>query len=139
MENASQALVIAGGILLGILTLTMLVYMFNNMAIIGNADKQKEEMERLADWNAEWEAYNKQYLYGAEVLTVLNKAEQNNLEYDNNVRYTVQINVKNGESATVPNAHDFLETRKTNIFICTEVKYNNETGRVNEMTFQFEE
>ena len=37
MDNAAQALLIAGGILLGILTITMLVYMFSNISNMGNA------------------------------------------------------------------------------------------------------
>ena len=90
MENAAQALLIAGGILLAILTLSLIVYMSNNVSTIGSAQAEKQEVERLAAWNAEWEAYNKQVLYGAEVLTVRNKADQNNLEYTN-VEYHVTI------------------------------------------------
>ena len=83
MDNATQALLIAGGILLAIMTITALVVMFSNAATIQNAQNNKEELERLAKWNAEWEAYNKRLLYGAEVLTVVKKAEQNNTEYSN--------------------------------------------------------
>ena len=50
MDNATEALLIAGGILLGILTITALVYMFNNLSIMGNAkiielDKETRKIE----------------------------------------------------------------------------------------------
>ena len=96
MDNAAQALLIAGGILLGILTITMLVYMFSNISNMGNAQNLKQEAERLAAWNNEWEAYNKRLLYGTEVLTVINKAEQNNKEYNENDRYKVKIFIQQG-------------------------------------------
>ena len=80
MENASEALLIAGGILLGILTITLLVYMFGNLSNMESADMARVEQERLNAWNAEWEAYNKRLLYGTEVLTVIKKAEQKNHE-----------------------------------------------------------
>ncbi len=48
MDNAAQALLIAGGILLGILTITMLVYMFSNISNMGNAQNLKQEAEKIS-------------------------------------------------------------------------------------------
>ena len=62
MENATQALLIAGGILLALITVLTLVYLGNNLAIIGQSEQDKIEQERLDNWNAEWEAYNKKLL-----------------------------------------------------------------------------
>lgn len=93
MDNATEALLIAGGILLGILTITALVYMFNNLSIMGNAQEKREETKRLAEWNSEWEAYNKMQLRGAEVLTVVNKAKQNNSMYEENSKYNVNVEI----------------------------------------------
>lgn len=136
MENATQALLIAGGILLAILTLTTLVYMFSNMATIGNTRADKEELERLRAWNAEWEAYNKRVLYGAGVLTVMNKAEQNNNEYENDTAYEVKILVFRN---SIEQTKDDVATSKSSIFKCTSVEYNHETGRINKMVFEFVE
>lgn len=44
MDNATEALLIAGGILLGILTITALVYMFNNLSIMGNAQEKEKKL-----------------------------------------------------------------------------------------------
>ena len=80
MDNATDALMIAGGILIAILVISLFMYMFNNAKIIPAEEISQDEIDRLARWNAEWEAYNKKLLYGAEILTVMNKADQNNLE-----------------------------------------------------------
>ena len=140
MDNAAQALLIAGGILLGILTITMLVYMFSNISNMGNAQNLKQEAERLAAWNNEWEAYNKRLLYGTEVLTVINKAEQNNKEYNENDRYKVKIFIQQGNGAELSDAEykDFVNNTKTSIYTCESLTYNEE-GRVSTMTFRFKE
>ena len=98
--------------------------MFTNLSTIGNAEKKGEEVERLASWNSEWEAYNKRLLYGTDVLTVINKAEQNNYDNDNNSKYTVSVVVYFDDGVTVMQKSTVL-LRKTSIFEC--VKISNET------------
>ncbi len=140
MENATHALLIAGGILLGIITLSMLVYMFSNISRMGNAQSTKEEVERLAAWNNEWEAYNKKLLYGTEVLTVINKAEENNKEYDENEKYKVTVHVQDskGNELDANKIKEFVNESKTSIYTCQNITYNAE-GRVSSMTFKFKE
>lgn len=135
MDNATEALLIAGGILLGILTITALVYMFNNLSIMGNAQEKKEETKRLAEWNSEWEAYNKMQLRGAEVLTVVNKAKQNNSMYEENSKYNVNVEINGkdnyGNEINISNIAKY----KRSIFECAKMSYNSETGRVNTIIF----
>ena len=135
MDNATEALLIAGGILLGILTITALVYMFNNLSIMGNAQEKREETKRLAEWNSEWEAYNKMQLRGAEVLTVVNKAKQNNSMYEENSKYNVNVEINGkdnyGNEINISNIAKY----KRSIFECTKMSYNSETGRVNTIIF----
>lgn len=125
MENVSQALLIAGGVLLGILTVTMLVHMFSTISVMGNANAAKADAKMLAEWNAEWQAYNKHLLYGTEVLTVINKAEQNNKEYTDE-EYQVIItglNEKEQEMGT-QDFKKFVKEHKTSIFACEDVRYS---------------
>ena len=137
MENATQALLIAGGILLALMTVLTLVYLGNNLAIIGQSEQEKIEQERLNNWNAEWEAYNKKLLYGADVLTVLNKAKQNDIDYDYSATYKVDIQIKGKDEYGNTITKDNIENYKVAIFTCTEILYSDETGRVNSMTFEF--
>lgn len=140
MENASKALLIAGGIFLAIITLSILIILMNNIVDISNSQEEKRKAQELASWNAEWEAYSKGYLRGADVLTILNKAEQNNLDYGNNQQYSVNIIVKiNGNAISEEKKQNEVSIRKTEAFKCVGISYNSETGRVNEMIFELEE
>ena len=136
MENASQALLIAGGVLLAILTLSMFIFMFGNLNTFGAAEADKKELEQLTAWNAEWEAYNKQLLYGADVLTVVNKAKHNNAEFEESAKYRVDIVIdgkaKSGEVITTSNIAKY----KKSVFKCTNVEYSNSTGRINKMVYK---
>lgn len=141
MENATQALLIAGGILFALLTLSILVFMFNNAGQMQSTQYTKEEAERLEKWNAEWEAYDKRILYGADVLTVLNKAKQNNIEFDNNALYIVNVEVKDEDNNVIPDTDvmDYIKARKTLIFTCERMQKNDETGRIQDIVFKLEE
>ena len=141
MENVSEALIMAGGILLAMMTLVLLVSLAGNLSILGEAQFTEEEIQRLNAWNAEWEAYNKQVLYGADVLTVFNKAEQNNEDYDNNALYNVNVTVKDKDGNNVADIKNYIEdeSRKTNIFTCETMTSNNQTGRIQDIVFRYVE
>lgn len=141
MENVSEALMMAGGILLAMLTLVLLVALAGNLSTVGEAQFTEEEMQHLTAWNAEWEAYNKQVLYGADVLTVFNKAEQNNEDYDNNALYSVNVRLIDEDGNDVDDIEKYIvdERRKTNIFTCETMNSNNQTGRIQDIVFRYVE
>lgn len=140
MENASKALLIAGGIFIAIITLSILVILMNNIVDISNSQEEKRKTQELASWNAEWEAYNKGYLRGADVLTILNKAEQNNIDNKYNQQYSVNIVIKiNGNTILNDQRQIEVSSRKTEVFKCVGISYNDETGRVSGMIFELEE
>lgn len=143
MENASQALLIAGGIFLALLTIGVLIVMLGHAGTIQNAQQSKEEVERIAKWNDEWQAYNKSYLYATEVYTVLKKVAQNNSEN----AYKIKISINNGTTesddvdtvnnwATEQIFNTYIEPKITKIYICTKMEYNNATGRVDTIWFR---
>lgn len=78
MENASKALLIAGGILLAILILGLLALLLSSISSNQLAEEKKTEAKQLQEFNQQWEAYNKKALFGSEIITVVNKAIQNN-------------------------------------------------------------
>lgn len=78
MENASKALLIAGGILLALMTLSLVVYMSGATSRMMEAQDEKKAAEELAAFNMEYEAYNKRRMYGTDIITVVNKAINNN-------------------------------------------------------------
>ena len=131
MENATQALLIAGGILFGIIILSAFVYMWNNASENQKLDQSDQEQARLTAWNAEWEAYDKRLIRGVEVLTVVNKSKQNDIDYDNSEEYKVTISIEGKDK--------YGTQYKNSIFECTEMQRNPETGRINKITFKLKE
>ncbi|MBO4815768.1 MAG: hypothetical protein J5507_02295 [Clostridia bacterium] len=100
MENAAKALLIAGGILIAIMTLSLVVYAATATKRIEQAQYEKLEAEKLAKFNMEFEAYNKRRLYGLDVITVINKAIEHNTKMeasDINNPYYINIIFKTRE------------------------------------------
>lgn len=125
MENASKALLIAGGVLIAILILSVLVVTIN---IINSNQKAKEQAlvtEQLVEFNQKYEAYNKKALRGTDIITLKNMAESEG--------GTVTVTVKTADGTKIIDVS--IETNKTAIFECTNVEYNN-NGRISALTFQ---
>lgn len=122
MENASKALLIAGGVLIAILIVSVLVVTLN---IVNSNQKTREKAlatEQLAEFNQKYESYNKKALRGTDIITLKNMAKSEG--------NTVTVKVTNGtEEIDVS-----IEKNKTAIFACTKVEYNN--GRISALTFQ---
>ncbi len=129
MENASKALLIAGGVLLSMMILALVVYVGTSMGDMAESQDRKKAAEQLAEFNRGYEVYNKTRMYGTDVLTVFNKAKDEN-------DYSIEITAidENGNNISIQNNHDF----KISVFKCVEeeIGYDNETGRINKMVFR---
>lgn len=84
MENASKALLMAGGILIALLIVALLVYSFGSMSSYFTQNEKEQEAEQLEAFNKQYEAYHKKLLRGTEVISVVNKALDNNEKYGPN-------------------------------------------------------
>lgn len=85
MENASKALIIAGGILLAIMILSLIVYMSTITSRMVAAQEEKKAGEEIVAFNKEYEAYNKKRMYGTEIITVMRKAMDYNKDADEKI------------------------------------------------------
>lgn len=96
MENASKALLMAAGILIGLILLTSGVYLFNTIRSSQQAKYANLSEEQILAYNAEFESYDKQRMYGTDVITVLNKAIDLNTqnEWYSNKDYQIDITFK---------------------------------------------
>ncbi len=131
MENASKALVIAGGILIALMILSILVYVFISISDFEGAQDRNTLTKQLDEFNKSYEAYNKSRMYGVDVISVVNKATENNEKYPED---KVNIIVLDGEDnqMQVEDSHEF----KVTIFKCEKVEYNEKTGKINLMEFR---
>ena len=78
MDNAVKALEIAGGILIVILVISLFIYMFAQVGYNQAMQNSNIETQKLLQFNKKYEAYNKNLLYGTDVLSVINMARSNN-------------------------------------------------------------
>lgn len=97
MENAAKALTIAGGVLIAIIVVATLWYSFQQWGIFPQAKDDNQKISQEVEFNKEFESYNKQNLYGTDVITVLNKAMANNEKYgitgDSSDPYYVNVKI----------------------------------------------
>ena len=162
MENATKALIIAGGILLAIITISVLLYSFNTMSWFQESKQDIDELEQINKYNQEYEVFNKKVMRGTDVVSALNKAISNNeiknaneyfvnvivrvkeikygMEYLKNKKYSLESSesiymVKNEILKYDSDAESLFYKFKEATFKCTGVKYNN-YGRICEMVFE---
>lgn len=130
MENASKALLIAGGILLALMTLSLIVYVSTSTTRMAEAQDAKKASEELSAFNASYEAYNKRLMYGTDVISVWNKANNYNEKDESSI--SIKIYDKNGDEISINYEKDF----KNKIFECINSTYDSNTGRISQMEFK---
>lgn len=154
MENASKALLIAGGILIALLIIALLVYSFGSMSGYFSSEETKEEAEQLEAFNRQYEAYQRKLLRGTDVVSVINKVLDNNDKYGpngyNEPNYIIEVKIEINETVgnlVAGNTYSIAEyirmkqdksnfdDFKRKIFDCKEIKYSSTTGRVNYISF----
>ena len=127
MENASKALLIAGGVLIALIILAMLLAMFNSMSNIQKEQEEQIKIEQIAAFNSEFEAYNKKVMYGTDVITLINKVAENNKKYLGNSNYQIVV-ILNGTQ--IDDSSELIAAKfEKNICECINIDYNS-LGRV---------
>ena len=72
MENASKALLMAGGVLIAIIIISLLVKTYSSIGAFQRQKVSAEEVARIEEFNKQFTKYKDQYVYGTEVITVIN-------------------------------------------------------------------
>lgn len=79
--NLSQAIKLAGGILVALVLISALVYFFSALSPLQTQLDDIKALEQTTDFNKEFEVYQKDIMYGVDVISVLNKAASYNKAY----------------------------------------------------------
>lgn len=105
MENASKALIMAGGILIAMLIVGLLVWGYNNISSSQRANAEAEELEQVTEFNLKFEAYNKGSVRGYQMISLANLARDYNTRYlEEDGYYEVEIIAKMDDGAVLPDA-----------------------------------
>ena len=151
MENASKALIIAGGMLIAMLIVGLLVWGFGRIRETQQTQVDQESIQEITDFNERFEAYNRTTVRGYQMISLAN------LVYDTNSRFTeadgynpVTVTVDGLSSADATNEdlvtyiqtnYDRMNSNQKNalkelVFECTGVEYDTQNSRVLNMTFR---
>lgn len=88
MENASKALIIAGGMLIAMMIMGLLVLGYNNLRKYQKAEVEKESVSQVVEFNKKFEAYNRKTVRGYQMISL------SNLTLDINNRYVDELGYK---------------------------------------------
>ena len=113
MENASKALIMAGGVLISLLVISLLVYFFNDLRDLQSTKLSTEQVQQATEFNKQYDVYTRD-LYGSEILGLANKIVDYNKRESNDKGYsevTVSIKIDGQKIDTTKNY--FNETSYT--------------------------
>ena len=118
MENASKALIIAGGVLLAMIVISLFYAVFRGMGEAAGSASQDSAQKELSAFNTAYEAYDKKVMYGMDIVSVLNMAISNNKQYgieyydENNEFVDFYVNVIftfNGNTLSLKNNYQKIQ------------------------------
>lgn len=113
MENASNALIMAAGVLIGILILSLAVYLFADFGGTAADINAQNEQQELIKFNTKFTAYEgREGLTIYDVVTVASYARENNIYYQDSLsehKVIVCLNLTSNE------IQDDIESKKINL------------------------
>ena len=157
MENASKALIMAAGVLIGILVLSLAVFLFMDFGAKASEIYSQVEHNQLTQYNAQYTAYaEKTDINIYDIITLCNLAKQNNINYADytffETEYKVTIKLTGGSTNfSNNNAQDLEITKQEELintynqvndngepkykFKCTNISYH-DSGRLSSITIK---
>lgn len=136
MENASKALIIAAGVLIGVLILSLIAYLVTSFGVFSRQMNDKMEKTEISQFNSRFYKFEgRKDISAQDVVTIINYARQNNIRYqtENDSTTARYISVYIGDRK-MENANDldkFLKDSYEKTFSC-EKKSGNEPIVIND-------
>lgn len=93
MENATKALLMAGGILIALMLLVLVVYSVREWGDVQEAQFKEENAQVVAEFNKSYLSYEKK-VYGSELLGLVNKMLDYNVSKDVTVNDYTPMDMK---------------------------------------------
>ena len=146
MENASNALIMAAGVLIGILILSLAVFLFSDFGATTREINSKMEEKQLSEYNAQYTVYvGREDVTIYDIITIVNLAKENNnyykdfSNYETNYKVTVLLNkreITENEETLIKDYGDIDDDGKfKTIFKGDDPEYHSTTGRIKTVEF----
>lgn len=120
MENASKAIIMAGGILIGVIILSVLVLVFRSIGDVYEEQGASLSIEQLEKYNRQFNTFDKS-LYGSELLSLRNLLEDYNYRIlqdadpnyikENEITVTVRLYNYTAESVYYEETGEIVRTK----------------------------
>lgn len=97
MENAVKALEIAGSVLMAVLILSCIVFGYSKVREFKQEEEKEERILQASDFNKDFDAYDRDNLYGTDMFSISNKIETYNKKenLDERKQYAkINLNIK---------------------------------------------
>lgn len=146
MENATKALIMAAGVLMGIVILSLAVYEFTSFGISSKEIHKANEETRLNEFNSQFTKYEgKDDVTIYDVITVANLAKENNSYYEFSPRRLDQNTGKDLYISVILDDNSIENQDQSTYKLKIDSEYNskytciaiisNDTGRVYKVKF----
>ena len=145
MENASKALLIAASVLVGVMILSLAVYLIVSFGSSAAKVNERNANQQLMEFNSEYTVYEgRSDITIYNIVSTANAAHQNNLEYESSNMYETyyKITVYLDNVQIQDFSQDELDKKIQNagykqLYQCTEIGYHTgTTGRVSYIKFK---
>lgn len=132
MENATNGLIMAGSVLVGVIIISLFVYMFSSMGGIAKEFQENIDLGAVQKFNEPFEKYiGREDLTAHDLLTVYNLVNQVNNEADMKI-----IELKGITTQDIKNISAFLSNQKTYKLLSENVRYSTGTQKINYIEFK---
>lgn len=99
MENASKALLIAAGMLVGIIVISMIIVSYRQISSYYNTKEKVEISKQLNSFNQKYIPYNRDNVRGSDLLSLINRIVNFNTINPDDEPITISIEIPNNELA----------------------------------------
>lgn len=99
MENASKALLIAAGIMIGLIVITMIAYAHGKISNYYESKELTLQSEQLADFNKQFLGYNRADVRGSDLISLVNKIIDYNTNFGENGEIEISIIIPDNDKA----------------------------------------
>lgn len=148
MENASKALIMAGGVLIGILIISLAVYLFTDFGSTSAQINAQNSQKQITEFNSKFTSYEgykdkdgKWKITIYDIITLAGYAKENNQYYEDTSEEQIKVKIDNIEIQDYTNDENqklisnYTRDGILKKFKCSNVEYN-ARGKVKSITFR---
>lgn len=94
MENATKALEMAASVLIGMLIIGLIVFAYTQLSDLKQTEENAKAVEQAKDFNQDYEVYNREGVYGSELLSLANKVVDYNTRTSSDGYTNIKLTIK---------------------------------------------